>query len=595
MHLTDFTESQFKEWIKFMNFRTNLESNRSSNYWLDSSMLLVIAAFIGLGTGFAAIGFKTLIGLFHTGFFTGTESVLGSFLGKYYVILVPALGGLLVGPIVYFLAREAKGHGVPEVMYAVAENDGILRPRVVLIKALASAITIGSGGSAGREGPIVQISSAIGSTVGQILRVSPDILKTLVACGAAGGISATFNAPIGGVLFAQEIILGRFTTNNFILIVISSVISAIVSRVYWGDNPSFMVQPYELVSPEELIFYVVLGILAGIFAVIYNKTLYASEDLFEKIKIIPEYVKPVIGGLMVGFIGLHYPQVFGVGYENVELVLRNELPWVLVFILLFAKLIATSLTIGSGGSGGVFAPSLFMGSMLGGSFGYLVDKVFPTITAAPGAYALVGMAGVFAGISQAPITGIIIIFEMTGDYKVVLPLMLVCVISSLVSKGLCPESIYTMKLARRGVNVRKGQNVDLMGIMPVESVMTVDVETLDINMSLKAAKEQMLQRSFTGFPVMEGEQLAALVTYEQVWRAIKNDGDETRLLKDIVNNHLICVFPQDTIGKVMEKMAEGDVGRLPVVDPADHNKLMGIISRSDIIEAYSLAANSDRG
>ncbi len=578
-----------------MKFTTNLQSNRSMNYWLDSSMLLVIAAFIGLGTGFAAIGFKALIGLFHTGFFTGTETVLGSFLGKYYVILVPALGGLLVGPIVYFLAREAKGHGVPEVMLAVAENDGILRPRVVLVKALASAITIGSGGSAGREGPIVQISSAIGSTVGQILKVSPDILKTLVACGAAGGISATFNAPIGGVLFAQEVILGRFTTNNFILIVISSVISAIVSRVYWGDHPSFMVQPYELVSPEELVFYVVLGILAGIFAVIYNKTLYASEDLFEKIKIIPEYIKPVIGGLMVGFIGLYFPHVFGVGYESVELVLRNELPWALVFILLFAKLTATSLTIGSGGSGGVFAPSLFMGSMLGGSFGYLVDKLFPTITAAPGAYALVGMAGVFAGISQAPITGIIIIFEMTGDYKVVLPLMLVCVISSLVSKGLCPESIYTMKLARRGVNVRKGQNVDLMGLLPVESVMTVDVETLDINMSLKAAKEQMLQRSFTGFPVMEGDQLAAVVTYEQVWRAIKNDGDETRLLKDIVNNHLICVFPQDTIGKVMEKMAEGDVGRLPVVDPADQQKLMGIISRSDIIEAYSLAANSDRG
>ncbi len=578
-----------------MKFTTNLKSHGSSNYWLDSSMLLAIAAFIGLGTGFAAIGFKMLIGIFHTGFFRGTENVLGSFLGQYYIVLVPALGGLLVGPIVYFLAREAKGHGVPEVMAAVAEKDGVIRPRLVLVKAVASAITIGSGGSAGREGPIVQISSAIGSTIGQVLKVSPDILKTLVACGAAGGISATFNAPIGGVLFAQEVILGRFTTNNFILIVISSVISAIVSRVYWGDNPSFLVQPYELVSPEELGFYVVLGILAGIFAVIYNKVLYGSEDLFEKIKVIPEYVKPAIGGLMVGFMGLYYPQVFGVGYETVELVLRNELSWALVFILLFAKLIATSLTIGSGGSGGVFAPSLFMGSMLGGSFGYLVDKLFPAITALPGAYALVGMAGVFAGISQAPITGIIIIFEMTGDYKVILPLMLVCVISSLVAKGLCPESIYTMKLARRGVNVRKGQNVDMMGIMPVEAVMTSDVETLDINMTLKAAKERMLQRSFTGFPVMEGDKLAAVVTYEQVWNAIRNDGDETRLLKDIVNHHLICVLPQDTIGKVMEKMAEGDIGRLPVVDPDDHSRLIGIVTRSDIIEAYSLAANGDRG
>jgi len=576
-----------------MKFTTNIENSQSRHYWLDSSMLIVIAAVIGLGTGFAAIGFKMLIGLFHTGFFTGGETLLGSFLGKYYVIIIPALGGMLVGPIIYFLAREAKGHGVPEVMAAISENDGILRPRVVLIKAMASAITLGSGGSAGREGPIVQISSAIGSTVGQLLRVSPDILKTLVACGAAGGISATFNAPIGGVLFAQEVILGKFTTNKFILIVITSVISAIVGLVFWGNNPSFIVQPYELVSFQEMLLYLILGVLSGIFAVFYNKLLYTTEDIFEKIKCIPEYVKPVIGGLMVGYIGFHYPQIFGVGYESVEQVLRNEISWVLVFMLLFAKLLATSLTIGSGGSGGVFAPSLFMGSMLGGSFGFLVNRLFPAITALPGAYALVGMAGVFAGVSQAPITAIIIIFEMTGDYKVVLPLMVVCVISALVSKGLCPESIYTMKLARRGVNVRKGQNVDMMASMPVETVMTSEVATFDVGMTLKTAKEKMLSVSYTGFPVLDGEKLVGLVTYEQVLRAIKERNEED-LLEEIVDDNLIYVGPTETIGNVMGKMAQGDVGRLPVVDAEDSSRLLGIISRSDIIDAYSLAANSDR-
>lgn len=577
-----------------MNMKTNIDKQWTRHYWLDSSFLIAIAALIGIGTGFAAIGFKMLIGLSHTLFFSGGDHLLGSFLGRYYIIFIPALGGLLVGPLVYFLAREAKGHGVPEVMAAVAEKDGILRPRLVLVKAFASAITIGSGGSAGREGPIVQISSAIGSTVGQLLRVQPDIMKTLVACGAAGGISATFNAPIGGVLFAQELILGRFASRNFILIVISSVFSAMISRVYWGDTPAFKVQPYAMVSPEELGFYLVLGIICGLFAVLYIKTLYKAEDIFDSIRQVPEYFKPVIGGLLVGCIGLYFPQVFGVGYENIEKVLSNSYSWLLVFTLLFAKLIATCLTIGSGGSGGVFAPGLFMGSMLGGSFGFLVDKFFPYITAPPGAYALVGMAGVFAGTSQAPITGIIIIFEMTGDYKVVLPLMIVCVISALVARGLSPETIYTQKLARRGLHLRAGNNVDLMASMPVEAVMTSEVKTLDGKMSLAQAKETMLKMNYTGYPVVDGENMVGVVTYEQVLHAIRDDSN-SRLLNDIMGKEVISVHPRETIGMVMAKMAEGDVGRLPVVDPEDHHKLLGIISRSDIINAYSLAANRDKG
>ncbi len=573
-----------------MKFTTNLKSHHRNNYWLDSSQLLIIAAFIGLGTGYASVGFQILIDFFHSVFFIETETVLGSLLGKYQLLVILALGGLLVGLIIYFFARDTGGYGVAEVMAAV-EKEGTIKPGVVLVKTLASAITIGSGGSAGLHGPIVHISSAVGSTVGHIFKVSPDILRTLLACGAAGGISATFNAPIGGVLFAQEVILGKFNTSNFILIVISSVISAIISRLYWGDYPSFMVHPYELVSPGELLFYLVLGVLAGILAVVFIKALYLSEDLFNRIKI-PGYAKPALGGILVGFIGLYYPQVFGVGYESVEGVLANNLPWLVVSMLMLAKIIATSLTLGSGGLGGVFAPSLYMGAMLGGSFGYLLNTIFPAITALPGAYALVGMAGVFAGVAQAPITGIIIIFEMTGDYKVVLPLMLVCVISALVARGLCPESIYTMALVRKGVNVRQGLSVDRMGMMPVEEVMTTEVETLDINLSLRTAQDRMRLRSYTGFPVMEGDRLVAVATYEQVWSAIKQGDQDSLLLKDIVNPNLIYVFPQDNIGIVMKKMAEGDVGRLPVVDPDDCGRLIGIISRSDIIEAYSRAAHS---
>jgi CIC family chloride channel protein len=274
--------------------------------------------------------------------------------------------------------------------------------------------------------------------------------------------------------------------------------------------------------------------------------------------------------------------------ELYEGILSNDLSWYLVVILMGAKLIATSLTLGSGGLGGVFAPSLYMGSMLGGSYGYLLNQLFPSMTALPGAYALVGMAGVFAGIAQAPITAIIIIFEMTGDYKVVLPLMLVCVISALVARGICPESIYTLKLVREGRDPYKGEKIDKMGQTLVQSVMTSEVETLDINYSLKTAREIMQQRSHTGFPVMSDGRLLGLVTYEQVLSALKRD--ENSCLREIIKPDLIYVHPQDTIAVVVEKMAEGDVGRLPVVDPEDPGILLGIVSRSDIIEAYSMAA-----
>jgi CIC family chloride channel protein len=569
-----------------MNYDSKDPSRRSNNYWLASSRLLLIASMIGIGTGLASIAFKVLIEIINGLFFIQSSRVLKSLLGEYYLILLPALGGLLAGSIVYFWGREKGGYGVSEVM-AVVDQDGIMKAGPVWAKTFASAVTIGSGGSAGLHGPIVHIGSSIGSVVGQKFQVSPDILRTLLACGAAGGISATFNAPIGGVLFAQEVILGRFSSSNFILIVISSLISAIISRVYWGDYPSFMVPPYELITPGELFFYLVLGVLAGTLAVIFIKALYSAEDLFKQIPL-PNYLKPALGGLLVGLMGVYYPQIFGVGYESVEGILSNDLSWYLVVILMGAKLIATSLTLGSGGLGGVFAPSLYMGSMLGGSYGYLLNQLFPSMTALPGAYALVGMAGVFAGIAQAPITAIIIIFEMTGDYKVVLPLMLVCVISALVARGICPESIYTLKLVREGRDPYKGEKIDKMGQTLVQSVMTSEVETLDINYSLKTAREIMQQRSYTGFPVMSDGRLLGLVTYEQVLSALKRD--ENSCLREIIKPDLIYVHPQDTIAVVVEKMAEGDVGRLPVVDPEDPGILLGIVSRSDIIEAYSMAA-----
>lgn len=558
---------------------------RKKHFWIDSSYLIIVAAIAGLGTGLIAVIFHNMIFFFKDLLFGGGQKLLTGFMGEFYVVLIPAAGGLLVGIIVNFFAREAKGHGIPKVMEAIANKDGVMKPRIVLTKTLTSSISIGSGGSLGSEGPIVQISAGMGSTIGQLLKLTPELMKTLVACGAAGGISATFNAPIGGVMFAQELILGEFATSNFILIVISSVTSNIISQIYLGNYPAFRVPPYELVAASEMMLYLVLGFLAGLMAVLYIKVLYWFEERFDNLKRVPEYLKPMLGGLLVGVIGIKFPHVFGIGYETIEGVLDNSLPVLLVLSLLFIKLIATSISIGSGGSGGVFAPGLFLGAMLGGSFGWVVHTLFPTATAPAGAYALVGMGGVFAGMCQAPITGIIMLFEMTGNYLVVLPLMVVCVISSLVARGLYPETIYTEKLRRQGLNIDKNQPVNFLSAVKVGDVMSQRVVTLDASMTLSKAKDNMLTYSYSGFPVVKSGYLVGILMYEDVLQEIRQE-NTAATLEEILTGKLITIYPDDPLRVAVEKMARADVGHIPVVDRQDESKLLGIISRSDIIKAY---------
>ena len=325
--------------------------------------LLVVALIIGILGGFGAVGFRELIAFFQriawdTDKFT---QAMVSAKSVWWILLTPAIGGLIVGAIVHYFAPEARGHGVPEVMEAVALKGGRIRARVVGAKALASGICIATGGSVGREGPIVQIGSAIGSVIGQILQFGAGRMRTVVGCGAAAGIAATFNAPIAGAIFALEILVGDFAVVNFSPIVISSVSATIVSRWYFGDEAAFVDIPeYALNHPLELVTYACLGLLAGIVALIFTRTLYFSEDQFDRIKItLP--LKACLGGLIIGAIAIQYPQILGVGYEAMEAALTKSILWQTLAILLVVKIVAVSITIGSGGSGGVFAPSLFIG------------------------------------------------------------------------------------------------------------------------------------------------------------------------------------------------------------------------------------------
>src|SRR5210317_106521 len=420
----------------------------------EHTIMAALAVAVGLAGGFGAVGFRYLINFFQTLAYGSSDELLHVVLALpwYLKVWVPAAGGLVVGPLVYFFAREAKGHGVPEVMEAVALKGGVIRKRVVIVKSLASAISISTGGSVGREGPIVQIGSAIGSTLGQILNVSAERMRTLVGCGAAAGIAATFNAPIAGSMFALEVILGEFGLATFSPIVISSVVATAVSRAFLGDIPAFIVPAYELVSVWEFPMYMVLGLFCAVVGVSFTKILYKVEDLFDDFKF-PEYLKAIIGGVILGAGGLFFPEILGVGYGGIDLALGQQLAWYLLLLLIVVKVMATSITIGSGGSGGIFAPSLFLGAMAGGFFGAVVHQLFPTVTASPGAYSIVGMGALVSATTHGPLSAMLILFEMTGNYKIILPLMLSCILATIFAGQLMKDSIYTLKLARRGINI----------------------------------------------------------------------------------------------------------------------------------------------
>ncbi len=552
----------------------------------EGAYLTVVSILVGLATGVGSVIFIKLLKYTTFVFFETGRGVL-TLMGNYYVILLPAIGGLIVGPLIHRFAQEAKGHGVPEVMTAIAVMGGRIRKRVAFVKILASAITIGSGGSAGREGPMIQIGAGIGSTVGQFLKMSDERIKTLVACGAAGGIAATFNAPIAGAMFSLEVLMGQVTL-DFSLVVLSSVASAIVSRAALGDFPSFTVPTYSLQSANEMPLYLVLGILAGLAAVAFVRVLYWFEDRFDSWRVRP-YLIPAVGGLLVGVMGVFLPQVFGTGFPAIEDALNGRTPFLLLAVLIFAKMLSTSLTLGSGGSGGVFAPALFVGAMLGGAYGHLVHGIFPSFTAGAGAYALVGMGAVFGGAAQAPITAIIIIFEMTGDYHIILPIMTSTVISVLIYNVLNKETIYTLKLVKRGIRFRAGRDIDIMAATPVREAMTHRLLWVPEEMTVEGFLERSAEEQHEWFPVLnQNGELTGVVTAQDVQKALGN-GDLQAKVGDLSTKDLVTVTPHNSLHDVLVRFHVRDLGHLPVVDPDDPKKLLGIISRAHLVRAYNRA------
>ena len=554
-----------------------------------------LAAVVGLIAGLIAFCLYKLIGLFtnfvfyhrfSAEFLSARHNQLGL-----WVILMPVIGGVIVGFMAKYGSSKIKGHGIPEAMEAVLVNRSRIEPRVAILKPISAAIAIGTGGPFGAEGPIIQTGGAFGSLIGQVFHTTASERKVLLACGAAAGMSATFNTPIAGVILAIELLLFEFKARSFIPLVIASVLATAVHLQLLGAGPMFKVTAMDFGIPHALPFYVVLGLICGLAAVGFTKLLYWTEDQFEKLPV-DELWWPAIGALGLGIIGYFVPRVLGVGYDTIGDILNANLALKLLIIVMIAKAAALVISLGSGTSGGLLAPMFMSSAALGGLFALGIDRIFPAANLSAGAFALVAMGAVFGAASRATFTFIIFAFEITRDYNSVLPLMLVCVIADGIAMLLMPHaSIMTEKLARRGLRIDQNYETDVLQQMVVSETMDKDVPSLPSDMRLsdladRIARRDPLTNRHQGMFVLDPQGLlAGVITRGDVLRALEKDPAGAMSVLEAGTRRLIVTYPDEPLHEASAKMLRNNVGRLPVVDRKDPQKVLGYLGRPGIMAA----------
>jgi len=556
--------------------------------------MIAIAVAIGLMAGGANIFFRTVEHTIHETIFVQGYELLGIDKGgvrRLLLPLLPMLGMVLLIPLSLMYPGEVNGYGFTKFLRQVNLEGGIIKFRTVLLKIISCSLTIGTGGSAGVEGPIAQVGGALGSTVGQFFRVSGNRMKVFIAAGCAGGIAAMFNAPIAGVFFAAEIVLlGTYEISSFAALVISSAMATVVSRAYYGEMPAFPLPPYHIVnSLVEIPLYSLMGVVMGAVAVLYITVFYKVRDSFAELDLHPQ-LKPVLGGFLVGVIGILFPQVMGDGYGYIETVLSGQGELLVMFLLIFLKIVATSVTLGSGGAGGVFAPALFIGAMIGGSFGTLAHMAFPGATANPGAYAAVGIGAFLAAATHAPLTAIFLLFEMTGNYLIIIPIMLSSIIGTMVAVRLKHDSIDTVDFSREGIDIHEGREAAIMRSIRVGKIMSEDVDFI----SEKANVDQLLaifsqtKDSFY-FPVIdETGRMTGIVSLQDV-KTILQDKERRQAARvgDICARKVVALTPDDTLYDAMSLFDSKGIEEIPVVESVDNRWVIGMVKRRDAIAAYN--------
>ena len=556
-----------------------------------------LAAAIGLVSGLVAYALYKLIGLFTNLFFfhrwsTDFTSVRFHHLGP-WVILVPVIGGLIVGVMAKYGTSKIKGHGIPEAMEAVLVNRSRIEPRVALLKPISAALAIGTGGPFGAEGPIIQTGGALGSLVGQVLHTTAVERKVLLACGAAAGMSATFNTPIAGVILAIELLLFEFKSRSFIPLVIASTLATAVHMQLLGPGPMFQVSAMDFGIPHALPFYLVLGPICGLAAVALSKALYWVEDTFEKLPV-DELWWPAIGALILGIIGFFVPRVFGVGYDTIGDILNGQLAWKLLLLVMAAKFAALVISLGSGTSGGLLAPTFMWSAAMGGLFAIVGNHFFPAAHLSPGAFALVAMGAVFGAASRATFSFIIFAFEITRDYNSVLPLMLVAVIADGIAMLFMPtSSIMTEKLARRGLRVHQDYEADALTQATVGETMETDPPVIPADTKVGALAERIARHDpavarYEALLILDNAgRLAGIITRGDILRALDKDPSGAMIVQEAGKTHLVVTYADELVSEAAAKLLRFDIGRLPVVERADERKVVGYLNRASILAARS--------
>jgi CIC family chloride channel protein len=559
-------------------------------------LMSFLAAGVGLIAGLIAFVLYKLIGLFTNIFFyhrfaADFISARHNQLGL-WVIPIPVIGGIIVGFMAKYGTSKIKGHGIPEAMEAVMVNRSRIEPRVAILTPLSAAIAIGTGGPFGAEGPIIQTGGAVGSLVGQVLHTTASERKVLLACGAAAGMSATFNTPIAGVILAIELLLFEFKARSFIPLVIASTLATAVHMQLLGAGPMFKVTTaMDFGIPHALPFYLLLGLVCGLAAVGFSKLLYWTEDQFEKLPV-DELWWPAIGALGLGIIGYFVPRVLGVGYDTIGDILNANLAWKLLLVVMVAKAVALVISLGSGTSGGLLAPMFMSSAAMGGVFAMGVDRIFPAANLSAGAFALVAMGAVFGAASRATFSFIIFAFEITRDYNSVLPLMLVSVIADGIAMWLMPRaSIMTEKLARRGLHIHQEYEADVLQQVRVSETMDQDVPTLPGAMKVSELSDRIARRDLAvcrhqGMVVLDSAgKLAGVITRGDVMRALNADPSGSATVLDAGSREVVVTYPDEMLHDASAKMLRNNIGRLPVVDRKDPARVVGYLGRPGIMAA----------
>jgi chloride channel protein, CIC family len=546
----------------------------------ESQVLLILSILIGALTGLAVVAFIVV-----------TERLgmriypVGS--AAWRRVLAPIVGSLGAGYLLYKYFPEARGSGVPQTKTALFARNGVITTRTILGKFFCTAVTLASGIPLGREGPSVQVGAGIASVLGRRLGLKPESVKALIPVGAAAAIAAAFNTPLAAVVFSLEEIIGDLNAPVLGSVVLASATSWFVLRLMLGNNPLFQVPQYQLVHPIEFAIYGLLGIVGGLVSVAFTKLLVGMRGWFQRLPEKTRWFQPVAGGLAVGLMGWWVPQVLGVGYGYVGDALNGRMALELMLILVVLKLLAVTTSYAAGNAGGIFGPALFIGAMLGGAVGSVAHHLWPTHTAVAGAYALVGMGTLFAGILRAPMTSVLMIFETTHDYAVIVPLMISNLVSFLISSRLQPRPIYEALTLQDGFHL-PNEETRRQSHRPISQVMRADAEVLASMMTVQEALERTQKSSFHAWPVTDDRGVVGIVSTTQLQRA-KTNGEEAKQLKDLPDVHdLPHVHADQPLDLALERMGAAKLDVLPVVSRADIHHMLGVVVLSDILNSYGV-------